>query len=410
MWNVTKRRHFYLVLILGALTTLSPFSIDMYLPGFPAIARSLGTTTAEVTHSLSSFFIGLACGQLIYGPLMDRFGRRKPLFGGLALYVLASIGCACSHSMAWLIALRFVQALGSSAAAVAPMAMVRDLFPVEENAKVMTSLIIVVSASPMLAPTIGSYLTAAFGWQSVFVALLLLAILMGLAVAFALPESHRRHPDFHLEFRVITRSFLLVGRNAQFYTYAVGGCVAFSGLLAYVAGSPTVFMETFRVSGKVYGWIFAFLSFGFIGFSQCNFILLRRYRSEQIVNAALIGQTVIGLVLLMGALQGWLGLSSTIALLFAYLITLGLANPNASALAMAPFSQNAGTAAAFIGALQCSTGALASYGVGALPTSTLVAVATIMAAAAVLGLGMVWTGRRNIHGAVPASPASQPIG
>jgi len=112
------------------------------------------------------------------------------------------------------------------------------------------------------------------------------------------------------------------------------------------------------------------------------------------------------LVLLMGALQGWLGLSSTIALLFAYLITLGLANPNASALAMAPFSQNAGTAAAFIGALQCSTGALASYGVGALPTSTLVAVATMMAAAAVLGLGMVWTGRRKIHGAVPASPAA----
>src|ERR1700743_3595569 len=159
---MTKQRYFFTILILGSLTALGPFSIDMYLPGFPAIARSFHTTTAQVSLSLASFFVGISAGQLLYGPLLDRFGRKKPLYIGLTLYIIASVCCLLVKSIEALIILRFVQAIGSCAAAVASVAMVRDLFPAKDNAKVFALLMLVISASPMLAPTAGGYVTAAF--------------------------------------------------------------------------------------------------------------------------------------------------------------------------------------------------------------------------------------------------------
>jgi DHA1 family bicyclomycin/chloramphenicol resistance-like MFS transporter len=150
---MTQKKYYSLILILGSLTALGPFSIDMYLPGFPAIAADLRTNTSMVALSLSSFFIGISAGQLLYGPLLDRFGRKKPLYIGLLVYILASAGCAFATSIDALIILRFIQALGSCAATVTAVAMVRDLFPVKENAKVFALLMLVLGASPMIAPT-----------------------------------------------------------------------------------------------------------------------------------------------------------------------------------------------------------------------------------------------------------------
>ena len=179
---MTKKRYFFLVLILGALTAIGPFSIDMYLPGFPAIAKSLHTSAAQVSLSLSSFFIGISFGQLLYGPLLDRFGRKKPLYFGLIVYILTSIGCFFATSIETLIVLRFIQAIGSCAAGVASMAMVRDIFPVKDNAKVFALLILILGVSPMIAPTVGGYITAVFGWQLIFLILASIAALVLLAV------------------------------------------------------------------------------------------------------------------------------------------------------------------------------------------------------------------------------------
>ena len=177
---MSKQQYFFLILILGSLSALGPFSIDMYLPGFPAIAQDLNTTAARVTLSLSSFFIGISAGQLLYGPLLDRFGRKKPLYVGLLVYVLASLGCAAIHTINGLIVLRLVQAVGSCAAGVAAMAMVRDLFPVKDSAKVFALIMLVIGLSPMIAPTAGGYVTTAFGWQAVFVVLAAMgALLLG---------------------------------------------------------------------------------------------------------------------------------------------------------------------------------------------------------------------------------------
>lgn len=403
---MTGKRYFFLILILGTLTALSPFSIDMYLPGFPAIAKDLHTTTEEVARSLSSFFIGLAFGQLLYGPLMDRYGRKRPLYFGLVLYIVVSIGCFSAKSIDMLIALRAVQALGSCAAGVAAMAMVRDIFPVKDNAKVFSLLILVLGASPMIAPTVGSYLTAAWGWQSVFIMLMSIAILILIAVIFSLPESYKPDKSYSLKPLPIITSFLGVIKVPQFYTYAITTSLAFAGLFAYVAASPTVFMEFFHVSGKTYGWIFASLSIGFVGSSQLNSVLLQYFRSERIVVWALSMQVVAAIVFLAGSYYNWFGLYGTIGLIFIVLCGVGLTNPNASALSLAPFERNAGTASSLMGAMQLGIGSVSSYGVSLFDKPSTLPMSLLMAVSSIIALAVLLIGRRFITNTVVAEPGS----
>src|SRR6187455_2933531 len=167
-----RKKKFYLILILGLLTAIGPFSIDMYLPAFPDIAKHLHTTVAQVTLSLSSFFIGISAGQLIYGPLLERYGRKKPLYAGVTIYLLASVGCALATTVNGLILFRLLQALGGCSGMVAARAMVRDLFEVKENAEIFSLLMLVVAVSPIIAPTLGGYITSALGWRYVFVMLI----------------------------------------------------------------------------------------------------------------------------------------------------------------------------------------------------------------------------------------------
>jgi len=393
---MNKKTYFALILILGALTALGPFSIDMYLPSFPAIAQNLHTTVGRVGLSLSSFFIGISAGQLLYGPLLDRFGRKKPLYFGLALYVLASLGCLAVHRVEALIALRFVQALGSCAAAVASVAMVRDLFPVQDNAKVFALLMLVVGVSPMVAPTVGGYVTAAFGWQAVFVALGGLGALLLLATARWLPDGYAPDLTLSLKPRPILTNFWAVLREPQFATYALTGAVSFSGLFAYVSGSPLVFMDIYQVGAKAYDWIFALLSVGLIGASQVNSLLLRRYQSAQLVLVALLCQVVTTLVLVVLTSTGTLGLGGTVALLFVFLCCLGFTNPNTSALSLAPFTRHAGSASALLGAIQMGMGALASVGVSLFNTHSALPMAAIMALTSLLALLALVIGRQRI--------------
>ncbi|HEY9004135.1 MAG TPA: multidrug effflux MFS transporter [Mucilaginibacter sp.] len=403
---MTKRRYFFLVLILGTLTALSPFSIDMYLPAFQDIAKSLNTTTSRVDLSLSSYFIGLAVGQLIYGPLMDRFGRKRPLYVGLSLYIIASVGCFLSASVEMLIAMRLFQAVGGCAASVASIAMVRDLFPVKDNAKVFALLFLVLGASPLLAPTAGSYLADSLGWQSVFIVLLCIAALILVAVIFTLPESYKPDPSYSLKPGPIVSSFLLVIRNPQFYTYAVAGSIAFSGLFAYVAGSPLVFMDVFDLSKKEYGWVFAGLSVGFIGSNQLNTLLIKRFKSEQVINAALITQVIFSAVFVIGASNGWFNLTGTIIMIFFILSCIGLSNPNTAALSMAPFPKNAGVASALLGTMQLGLGAATSACVGVFSSKSATPMAAIMAVSSAIALIVLLVGRRNIVHAVHADPSA----
>ena len=389
---MTKRTYFTYVLILGSLTALAPFSIDMYLPGFGEIARSLGTSVARVALSLSSFFIGISLGQLLYGPLLGRYGRKKPLYAGLVLYLVATFVCMQAKDMDTLIILRFIQAVGSCAATVAAMAMVRDLFGAKESARVFSLLLLVLGASPMIAPTAGGYIVATWGWRVIFLVLLILGALIFLMTIFFLPESYPADKNFSLKPLPILRNFLSVLREPQFVVYMLVYALAFAGLFAYVSGSPLVFMDVFHVDKKTYGWIFAGLSVAFIGLSQFNSLLLRRYSSQQIIRMALTGQVVVSIVFLMGSIAGWYGLGYTIVMLFMFLACVGFTNPNAAALSLAPFSRNAGSASALLGAAQMGVGALASVGVSVWSNGTATPMVAIIAVTSVLALGVLVVG------------------
>jgi DHA1 family bicyclomycin/chloramphenicol resistance-like MFS transporter len=384
------------ILILGALSTISPFSIDMYLPAFPEIAAALHTSTAHISLSISSYFAGLAAGQLLYGPLLDRFGRKPPLYGGLSVFIIASLLCLRAHDVQWLVVMRFLQALGGCAAQVGAMAMVRDFFPVRETAKIISLLILILGVSPLLAPTVGGYVATHFGWQWVFIILAAVAFLNLVVCFFYLPEGHGADLSVSLKPLPILNNFIAVLKEPQFVTFAVSGAFAFSGLLVYVAGSPIIFMEVFHVSARAFGIIFASLAIGFIGSNQINVLLLRKFSSEQIYRATLLVECPAALLFLVGTICGWFGLEITLVLLFVALTSLGLAYPNAAALALAPFDHNIGSASAMLGFVQIGVSGLASASIGAFDSHGMLPVVIILAATSWVGLGIFVFGRMRI--------------
>ncbi|HEU5165511.1 MAG TPA: multidrug effflux MFS transporter [Chitinophagaceae bacterium] len=389
-------KKFYLILILGFLTAIGPLSIDMYLPAFPDIARSLNTSVARVALSLSSFFIGISVGQLFYGPLLERFGRKKPLYAGLCIYLLASIGCAFAASVDALIALRLFQALGGCVGMVAARAMIRDLFDVKENSKIFSTLMLVGAVSPIIAPTLGGYITAALSWHYVFVMLIIIAVSILIGIHFLLPETKKPDPGFSLKPGAIIKSYVSVVTHPQFYTYALTAAVSAASIYTYIGGSPHVFMEIYKVNEKQYGWIFALIAMGLIGASQLNSVLLKNYTSEQIIKVALTCQTIIGAVMVLISLFGWGDLFITIFFIFIFFCCQGFVFPNASALSLAAFGHNAGSASALLGGIQMGIGAGTSALVSFLQNNTALPMMGIMACCAISALSVFLLGRKII--------------
>ncbi|HMI65680.1 MAG TPA: multidrug effflux MFS transporter [Cyclobacteriaceae bacterium] len=394
---MTRKQHVITILILGALATISPFSIDMYLPGFPAIAADLHTSIARVQLSLTSYLIGIAVGQLLYGPLLDRFGRKTPLYFGLAVYVLASLVCAFTNSVDALIAMRLLQALGGCAGIVAAQALIRDLFPVNEIAQAFSSITLVIAVSPMIAPTVGGYVTAAFGWHYVFIILAGLTALILIAVYFVLPTGRTADTSLSLRPGAVMKNFNSVFRHPQFLVYMLTGGIATSAGFAYIAGSSEVMITILGFTEQQYGWIFAFLAFGLIGSTQLNHILLKRFTSQQLILAALVYQTVVGLVLVVGTWYHWLSPLGLIGLMFVFLTGQGLTNPNATALTLAPFVRHTGSAASLNGFFRMAIGGLVTGLVSLLHNSTAMPMVGVMVGCAVVGLIVLLIGNSVVR-------------
>lgn len=393
-----NKKRTLVILILGLLSALGPFSIDLYLPGFPEIARDLNSTTGRVALSLSSYFIGVSIGQMIYGPLLDRFGRRIPLLIGLFIYLFASVYIVYVTSADSLILARFVQALGGCAGMVAARALVRDLFPVTETAKIFSLLMLVIAVSPIVAPTLGGFATAHWGWHSIFIILAVLAAINIILVYFWLPLGAPPDTTMSLKPRPIINSFWTVFKTPQFYTYTLTGSFAASGLYAYIAGSPHVFMELYGVSEKQYGWIFGIIAMGLVIASQVNTVLLKKHSSQKIVKVTLICQVIAGALLFFGTIFNLIEMYSMIVLAFLFLSTQGFAFPNTSALSLAPFEKNAGTASALMGALQLGIGAMITALVSMLSDETPLPMTGIMFLCAIASLSILYWGDRKIKG------------
>ncbi len=395
-----KRHDSLVILLLGALSLITPFSVDMYLPAFSRIAVQFQTTTSAVSWSLSTYFIGFALGQMLYGPLLDRFGRKRPLYIGLGIYLVASALSTHPGSLAVLIGLRFLQAIGGCVAQVASVAMVRDFFPPDQSARILSLLFLIIGVSPLLAPTFGSAILLWLGWQYIFVALFCFTLLVALAIFFWLPEPYRPDPRISLAPRLMIGNFWHIFTEPQFCIYALAGAFSFAGLFAYVAGSPIIFMDGFHVNEKTFGAIFAVLTGGFIAGSQLNILLLRRFSSRQIFVAALCVQVCTGIVFITGASLGWYGIKSTSALFLVFLSCIGMTYPNAAAIALAPFSRNVGSASALLGFIQMGTGALISTGIGFFGATSVIA---LLSGNAALALGVFLIGRRFVPGLIESS-------
>jgi DHA1 family bicyclomycin/chloramphenicol resistance-like MFS transporter len=394
---MTRKQQFITILILGALTTISPFSIDMYLPGFPAIARDLKTTIESVQLSLTSYFIGIAAGQILYGPLLDRFGRKIPLYFGLVVYAFASLGCALTNSVESLIAMRFLQALGGCAGMVAAQTLVRDLFPVNKTAQAFSSISLVVAVSPMIAPTVGGYMTSAFGWHSIFIVLAVITIIIVAGVFFVLPRGKKPDASISLKPKAVLSNFYSVIKQPQFLIYTLAGGIATAAPFAYIAGSANVFMNLYGFSEKEYGWIFAFVASVIIGSTQLNHIILKRFKSEDVIKTTLFAQTIIGVILVTGTAYGWYDKISLIILIALFLSGHGLTNPNAVALSLAPFSKHTGSAASLLGSFRMMMGGIVSALVSALHSNTPLPMVSVMVGCIVFGLIILLAGRVTVR-------------
>jgi DHA1 family bicyclomycin/chloramphenicol resistance-like MFS transporter len=389
MNQVKKQPQFFLILILGLLAAIGPLSIDMYLPAFPSIAKGLNTTVASVMLSLSSFFIGISIGQLIYGPLLERYGRKTPLYFGLTVYAVSSLACATAMSVETLIIFRFFQALGGCVGMVASRAMVRDLFDVKDNAKVFSTLMLVIAVSPIIAPSLGGIINNYIGWRFIFIMLIIVIALIVAGIYFLLPNSKQPDPTYSLKPKAILTGFAAILKHPQFILYAFSGAVASAGLYAFISGSPYVFLEIFKATEQHYGWGFAFVASGLIGSSQLNSLFLKRYTSQQIIKVALLSQSVIAIILVSIAILGLSELYSTLILVFFYLSCQGFIFPNASALSMAPFGHNAGNASALLGFIQMSLGALMSAMVSLLHNGTSIPMTGVMAFCSIMATSIL---------------------
>lgn len=366
------------ILILGALSAFAPLAIDFYLPGFPAMAVAFGTDETRIQSTLASYFLGLSIGQLIYGPVADRFGRRRPLMVGVVVFTLASLGCAVAPTLESLVVLRFIQALGGCAGMVVARAIVTDKCDTIGAAKVFSQLMLVMGLAPILAPVLGGFLVNTSGWQSIFLVLTAFSGCCALAVYFGLPESMPADRP-RLPLRGAPRQYGRLLMSVPFLGNALTGGVAIAGMFAYIAGSPFVIIKLYGVPAEHFGWVFGANAAGFILVAQLNARLLSRFGPHYLLRRTVWIYLAAGLALLAVTALQPSHLWPLLVPLFICIASLGAILPNASACAMAGQGPRAGSASALLGFLQFSIAALSSSLVGSLADGTAVPMALVIA-------------------------------
>lgn len=382
-----------MVLILGALSAFGPLAIDFYLPAFPAMAQAFATDEKHVQTTLAAYFLGLSIGQLAYGPVADRFGRRKPLMFGVTLFTLASLACAYAPNLDTLVLARFVQALGGCAGMVLSRAIVSDKCDPVASAKVFSQLMLVMGLAPILAPMLGGVLVNVAGWQSIFLALSLFSASCLLAVSLGLPESLPEHmPRQPLSGAV--RQYLRLFADRVFLGHALTGGIAIAGMFAYIAGSPFVFIKLYGVPAEHYGWLFGTNAAGFILVAQVNARLLAKRGPAFLLARAVWLYLAAGLVLLGVAALHPAQLWPLLVPLFICIASLGCIIPNASACAMSGQGARAGSASALMGCLQFSVAAGAAALVGLLHDGSAVPMALVISLCGVLVVSVALLTRR----------------
>lgn len=387
---LSRRQRLVYVLVLGALTALGPFTIDLYLPAFPALEAELGVNAAAIQITLTGTMIGFGLGQLIVGPWSDKVGRRLPLMLSTALHIAASVAAALAPDIAWLIVFRLLQGFGAAAGGVVAMAMVRDLFGGKPLVRMLSRLALVNGLAPVLAPVIGSQLLQVMDWRGVFWVLAGYGIVVVLAVGFliveTLPES-RRHLAGHSS---VGQRYRALFRDRVYLGAALVGGMTFTGLFAYLSTSSFLFQQVYAFTPQEYGLLFAVNSLGVVAGVQVSSRLIRGPVPPQYV---LAGTTLvhlamaIAIIVLDGAGAGFWG---TAIPLWIFIAACGFTFPAVQVLALANHGAEAGTAASLLGALNFGLAGAISPLVGMLGVGSAVPMAVVMGGAAVIAIVAVW--------------------
>lgn len=383
--------------VLGLLSAIGPFAIDMYLPALPAISQDLGASTSAVQMSLMAFFISVGLGQLIYGPVADMFGRKLPLYFGLVVFALASIGCALAPTVEMLIAFRFLQGLGACAGMVVPRAIVRDLHTGNEAARLMSMLMLVFSISPILAPLAGSAVTAVASWRAVFWIVMVAAILGMVLLALALDETRPAKDRVESGVGSALAGYWLLLRDRHFLGLVFIGAFGMASFFAYLANSSFVLIEHYGLTPTQYSLAFSVNAVSFFGFSQLNGKLGAMFGLAKVMRVAVTGFATAVVILFLLVLSGFDGLPVLIGMLFVGNGFLGLVIPTSAVLALDEHGEIAGTASALMGTLQMVTGAVVMAVVGLFLDGTALPMIIGIAACGVIAftLAQVTLGRRR---------------
>jgi MFS transporter, DHA1 family, multidrug resistance protein len=355
----------------------------MYLPSLPLLEKLFHATTAEVQRTLATFLLGFALGQLLYGPLADRFGRKPPLYLSLTLFVAASLACGSTNSVAWLTFFRLLQALGACGGQVMARAMVRDLFPPTETRRVFSMLMLVNGVAPIAAPLLGGYLLLWFGWRAIFWTLALLGTACLTGIHLRLPET--MHPDAAQPMHAgrIFSSYAQLARDRSFLGAALVCGTASAGMFGYIASAPFVFIQIYGVSPQHFGWLFGFVAVGLIGASQINGRLLHGVPVVRVLRVANAVQFVAGgllLAVVLAAARGFGGsLLELYVPLYVYVACIGFVFPSGAALAMAGHGRIAGFASALLGTVQFGIAAVSTILLGTIDSSSALPMAIVIA-------------------------------
>ncbi|MCH0539059.1 Bcr/CflA family multidrug efflux MFS transporter [Streptomyces sp. MUM 203J] len=396
-----RRVGLLVTLVLGGLTALPPLSMDMYLPALPEVTRSLHAPAATVQLTLTACLAGMAAGQLVVGPMSDKWGRRRPLLIGMIVYVAATAVCALASSAGLLIGFRLLQGLAGAAGIVIARAVVRDLYDGVEMARFFSTLMLISGVAPVVAPLIGGQVLRVTDWRGVFHVLTVVGAVLTFVVwkwlAETLPPERRHAGGVGAALR--TMRGLLADR--VFLGYTLAGGLAFAALFAYISASPFVVQEIYGASPQTFSLLFGLNSVGLVIAGQINGkLLVGRVSLDKVLTAGLAVITVSALALLLMTcgVFGPVGLVPIAAGLFVLMSAMGLTLPNTNALALMRTPHAAGSASALLGTASFMVGAVASPLVGIAGETTAVPMAVVQLSCAVaalgcfLGLGRPWRG------------------
>lgn len=339
-----------LIIVLGCLNGLMPFSTDLYLPAFPAMAENLGTNAGMITLSMSTYIAGAGVGQFFNGPILDRYGRKNPMLIALVLFFLTSLGCAFANSIIILCIYRFFQAIAISVCNVGSRAMVRDVFPVERMASIFSMLALVMGIAPIIAPTLGGLILLFFDWRGIFIFLAFMALILFGALYFFLPNSDDADLDYSLKPKSILENYIKVIQTKGYVGYTIVSALSLSVLFSWISSSSILFIGSLGVSKQEFGWIFACTASSMILGSQFNRILLRKFESETIAFGAVGMQLLICCFLLYIAIYSFTVINLLIGMCV-FMFFLALISPNIMAVMLKPFTENIGSANALMGVI-----------------------------------------------------------